>query len=442
MNNLENMELRISKNGKYFENGGGPFFWLGDTAWLMTQVLNKEECGLYLRNRKEKGFNVIQIDLMHGFNEEKTEKDAGWEKDVRNPKYWEFCDEIIDMAEEMGLYLAILPAWGNMVTDKVLDEEKIVRYGKFLGERYHGKKNIIWVVGGDVRGDAAYPVFCALGKTLKECNPTRLVTFHPFGRTSSDQWFAGEPWMDFHMFQSGHRRYDQISLGAWDDKGKGDNTYGEDNWKYVQQVRRQERTMPVLDAEPSYEGIPHGLHDPKEPYWEDCDVRRYGYWSVFEGACGYTYGHNAIMQFYNDVTKPGAFGVREHWMDALHQEGSGQMRHLKELMERVDFWNGKPAEELLLSGQKERYHRISVFAGEDFIYCYDYMGDMFNLDLQKYQDGRRIAGYWFDPASGTFSYMGDLTGKRNAAVRPPRKAAGQNDWVFAVFYEDGSCFQQ
>ena len=37
MNNLENMELRISKSGKYFENGDGPFFWLGDTAWLMTQ---------------------------------------------------------------------------------------------------------------------------------------------------------------------------------------------------------------------------------------------------------------------------------------------------------------------------------------------------------------------------------------------------------------------
>ena len=38
---------------------------------------------------------------------------------------------------------------------------------------------------------------------------------------------------------------------------------------------------PVLDAEPSYEGIPQGLHDPAQPRWRDCDVRRYGYWSVF-----------------------------------------------------------------------------------------------------------------------------------------------------------------
>ena len=33
-------------------------------------------------------------------------------------------------------------------------------------------------------------------------------------------------------FQSGHRRYDQCNLGAWDDTGNP-SYYGEDNWKYV-----------------------------------------------------------------------------------------------------------------------------------------------------------------------------------------------------------------
>ena len=27
--------LRVSENGKYFMEGDKPFFWLGDTAWLM-----------------------------------------------------------------------------------------------------------------------------------------------------------------------------------------------------------------------------------------------------------------------------------------------------------------------------------------------------------------------------------------------------------------------
>ena len=51
---------------------------------------------------------------------------------------------------------------------------------------------------------------------------------------------------------------------------------------------------PVLDGEPSYEGIPHGLHDTTLPRWKAKDVRRYGYWSVFAGAADYTYGDNAV----------------------------------------------------------------------------------------------------------------------------------------------------
>lgn len=52
--------LGVSKNGKYLVNGEEPFFGLGDTAWLLFQKLSLEEAYVYLRNRKEKGYNVIQ----------------------------------------------------------------------------------------------------------------------------------------------------------------------------------------------------------------------------------------------------------------------------------------------------------------------------------------------------------------------------------------------
>ena len=32
------------------------------------------------------------------------------------------------------------------------------------------------------------------------------------------------------------------------------------------------------------EDIPKGLHDPNEERWQDYDVRRYAYWSVFAGS--------------------------------------------------------------------------------------------------------------------------------------------------------------
>src|SRR5687768_13312181 len=106
------------------------------------------------------------------------------------------------------------------------------------------------------------------------------------------------------MFQSGHRRYDQDN-----ESGKG-----EDNWRYVDEDLRKDPPKPTIDGEPSYEGIPQGLHDQKEPLWTDKDARRYAYWSVFTGAFGHTYGHSAIMQMFKPEQSKGAYGNSKSWI--------------------------------------------------------------------------------------------------------------------------------
>jgi len=56
--------LKVSENGRFlkYENGK-PFFWPGDTGWLLYEKLNREEAERYLSDRSEKGFNVIQVML-------------------------------------------------------------------------------------------------------------------------------------------------------------------------------------------------------------------------------------------------------------------------------------------------------------------------------------------------------------------------------------------
>ena len=174
-----------------------------------------------------------------------------------------------------------------------------------------------------MRGDVGYDVFCLEGEILKSYNPERIIAYHPFGRTSSSLWFHNEPWLDMNLFQSGHRRYDQASLGEWDDNAERETFFGEDNWKYVDRDLSYETVKPTLDAEPSYEGIPQGLHNPRNPYWEEWDVRRYAYWSVFAGAAGHTYGSNSIMQF-TMISMSGAlmvcvsFGKMQCTIQAVH----------------------------------------------------------------------------------------------------------------------------
>lgn len=422
--------LRVSENGRYLMQGDKPFFWLGDTAWLMLQKLDEQQLRTYLRNRREKGYNVIQTVLVHIFTGNGSSLAPGI-KDVREPSYWDFVDRALDMAEEMGLYLGLLPAWGSMVKEGVLNRDNITRYAEFLGKRFKKRSNIIWILGGDIRGDDGKEVYPKEADILKRHNPERLITYHPFGRTSSSLWFHNESWLDFNMFQSGHRRYDQASLGEWDDNAGRETFFGEDNWRYVERDHSHKIRKPTLDAEPSYEGIPQGLHNPRNPYWEEWDVRRYAYWSVFAGAAGHTYGSNAIMQFFMESEGRGSYGVREIWQDAMHHPGAAQMQHLKKLMESIDFVNGNPDDKLLLYGQKERYHRVAVFAGQDYVLCYDYSGDQFLLDLSRYMECPMDA-YWMNPQDGTYSYITTLKGVQKWLASPVARKDKSNDWVLVL----------
>lgn len=424
--------LHVSENKRYLMEGERPFFWLGDTAWLMLQKLDEEDIYKYLRNRKEKGYNVIQTVLIHVLpGKEIMSSLAPGVKDITQKEYWLFVDKILKMAEDMEMYIGLLPAWGSLVKEGILNMENIEEYANFIGKRYQDRKNIIWVLGGDVRGNDGLEVFRKEAEILRSYNPDRMITYHPFGRTSSSLWFHNDEWLDFNMFQSGHRRYDQASLGEWDDNAEKETFFGEDSWRYVARDHGYETMKPTLDAEPSYEGIPQGLHNPRNPYWEEWDVRRYAYWSVFAGAAGHTYGSNAIMQFYEDLSEHGAYGVREIWQDAVHHPGAGQMQYLKALMESVDFMNGKPVDDMLSYGQKERYHRIAVFAGEDYVLCYDYMGDEFMLDLSKYKD-KKMDAYWMDPRNGSYSYIQTITNTPKWLVSPVARKEKANDWVLVL----------
>lgn len=249
----ENGKLQVSKNQRYLCNGEKPFFWLADTAWLMFSRLNLQEAEVYFCNRKEKGYNVIQITLVHEWPQKHIDGAAALINDDfatpdLNGGYWQRVEAMVDLAEEQGLYVALLPTWGGNVAAGHLNMDNVDPYLDFLLERFGNRPNIIWLVGGDVKGDAAPEVFCHIGSRLKKEGNGQLVGFHPFGRTTSSLWFHEEKWLDFNMFQSGHRRYDQTVLGAWDDNGKNPDNYGEDNWKYVDRDRSLTPVKPTVDG--------------------------------------------------------------------------------------------------------------------------------------------------------------------------------------------------
>src|SRR6185436_7056674 len=103
--------------------------------------------------------------------------------------YWDHIDYALDEAAKYGIYLAIIPAWGSLVKSGKLNKDNAVTYIQWIVKRYYNKPNIIWLNGGDIRGDENLDLFNMIGYALKSVDTVHLVGFHPFGRTQSSQWF-------------------------------------------------------------------------------------------------------------------------------------------------------------------------------------------------------------------------------------------------------------
>lgn len=426
----KNGRLEISSNQSFIQHKNGtPFFWLGETGWLLPERTNRDEAAYYLKRCRQAEFNVVQIQVLNGvpsFNAYgQMSHIDGWNFEHIDRKgvygYWDHLDYIVSQAEREGIYIAMVCIWGGLVKAGLLSEKDAVSYGTFLANRYKDAPNIIWVMGGDIQGDIRPEVWHTLATTIKSIDKNHLMTYHPRGRRTSAQWFSKAPWIDFHTFQSGHRCYNQR---------KGDKFYPipegteEDNWMYVDSTWAYSPKKPVIDSEPSYEDIPKGLHDADGPRWKDCDVRRYAYWSVFAGSCGHTYGHNSIMAFLKPGTPIpyGDNGKVKYWYEALKDPGFSQMKYLKRLMLSFPYFERIPDQSLISGKNGTRYNRLIATRGRDYLLVYNYTGREMKIDFRKIE-GKTKRTYWMDAATGSFTAMGDLSNAIHQ-LQPPTKGDG------------------
>ncbi len=428
--------LQVSDNGRFLTKGSGkPFFWLGETAWLLFTKLNREEAIRYLDNRKDKGFTVIQAIVVPSVSSTNAYGDSIFiNQNFTQPAvtsghafndslaydYWDHIDFVIKEAAKRGIYMALVPIWGGNVLSGKVNQQEAHQFAGFLADRYKKDSNIVWINGGDVYGSDSIAVWNSIGQTLNRKDPNHLITFHPRGRMMSSMWFHDQPWLDFNMFQSGHRRYDQDSTKL---------NFGEDNWRYVRLDYNKTPVKPTLDGEPSYEGIPQGLHDTTQPRWQASDLRRYGYWSVFAGACGFTYGDNAVWQMHTPSDQ-GAFGVRQNWYDALNDSGAIQVQYLKKLMLSYPYFSRVP-DSTLVANQGLRYNHLAATRGKKYAMVYTYNGRVMKINMGKIS-GEKVKASWYSPRDGSKNVIGEFPNSGEQSFDPPGEKTDGNDWVLLL----------
>jgi hypothetical protein len=112
--------LAVSENKRFLVTASGqPFFWLGDTAWELFHRLNREEAERYLQNRAKLRFTVIQAVVLAELDGLEDPNPYGErplvDNDPTKPNeaYFAHVDWIVSRANALGMYVGMLPTWGD-----------------------------------------------------------------------------------------------------------------------------------------------------------------------------------------------------------------------------------------------------------------------------------------------------------------------------------------
>ncbi|RFM26409.1 glycoside hydrolase family 140 protein [Deminuibacter soli] len=428
--------LKVSTNGHYLQHTNGQaFFWLGDTGWELFHRLDAAEIKQYLDNRAAKGFNVIQAVALAEFN--------GLRKPNRynqlplvnenpatpNPAYFALIDSTVKWSQQRGLYLALLPAWGDKVTPHwgdgpvVFDSINAYTYGRWLGNRYKNNTNIIWILGGDrpaVKDSNDWrPIWRAMAKGILDGTANQcLIAYHPWGGSNStSQWIHKESWLDVNMFQSGHGGGHDVPC-----------------WELVARDRQLTPAKPTLDAEPNYEDHPVNpwpKWNPDNGYYRDYDVRKQLYRSVFAGACGVTYGHHAVWQFMSAREEAVNYPDRG-WMNAMDRPGAVQAGYLRRLMESHTQLNRIPDSSLLLTPNGRGGEHMEACRDEAGTYAMVYLpiGRKIAVNTQSIKSAQ-LSCAWFNPRTAQTQAAGTMPNTGTVTIEPPVTGVGY-DWVLVI----------
>lgn len=449
-------QLKVGPTNRYLQKAdGSSFLWLGDTAWELFHKLNRKEATEYLQNRAEKGFTIIQAVVLAENDGLRTPNPYGdvpfadLDPTKPNEAYFKHVDFIVNKAEELGLYIGMLPTWGDKVFSEnagagpvVFNQENAGIFGQYLGERYKNKP-IVWVLGGDrnIANMEVFNIWRSMAEGIQTGDEGRnLITYHPRGTATSAFWFHNEPWLDFNMYQSGHERFNRVY------------TYAEDMYML-------HPVKPFIDGEPAYEDIavrfwefmdfskysrervPDGVLDEqgliadkshfKKGFITDFDVRVHAYWNFLAGACGYTYGNNAIWQMY----KPGgeiAIPALTGWREAMDRPGAQDMSHVRALFESRPFNLLIPDQSLVFGVNREDNQHIRAGGSKDNSYAFIYlaMGQDVQVVMDKFE-GEEVIAWWFNPRNGKAEKIDEFKGSGIQTFSPPTNGK-TNDWLLVI----------
>jgi len=396
--------LRVGPDHRHLvDQSGAAFLIQGDAGWSLISGLTKEEAEKYLEARRRQGFNSIIVNLIeHKFRgpvNRYGEAPFSTPGDFSTPneKYFAHADWVIRKAQEKGLQIFLAPIYlGYIGTEEGWIDELVANgpqkardWGRYVGKRYRGIDNIVWIIGGDRNPDNAREDVNAVAQGIKETDDRHLLTAHCHPENSAIDQYRSDGWLDVNDTY----------------------TYGIVHDMLIRDYNRQP-VMPFFLIESTYEG---------EHNASQVQIRRQAYWAVLSGGTGQFMGNRPMWLF-----DPG-------WEAALDSVGAKDMQRLGSLFHTRPWYDLIPDQkhEVVVDGLGEfrglDYLTAARTADGGTVLAYLPTARPFQVDMGKIS-GKLAVTWWFNPRTGKATSVGRFATTGEKTFNPP----GDGDWVLVL----------
>jgi hypothetical protein len=435
--------LKASSNGRYLvDQNNRPFRIHGDSAQSLIVNLTYAEAEIYLSNRQAKGVNAVNINLLeHKYGARAPANRNGdppftTPRDFSTPNeaYFAFADSIIDLIASKGMLVSLaylyLGAHGNdegwwaELTNGTNTQAVCYNFGRYLGNRYKNRKNILWVIGADYfppRGSEGETRLHKILEGVKSAGATQL---------QAGDWSAPCLSTDEAAFASA------MDLNAVYTYGPGNNgvTYAE--------ARRGYSHSPAIPAYLKETGYEAEGWIPGDP----ASVRKYEYWAMLSGCtAGGFYGHRDVWGFATRSWWSGFPFGHQRWQVSLEAIGALDWQRLGQLLDSV------PAHNLVPSGLAGMRTLITsgggTLGGSDYVaaaatpdgkvllaYVPPTGTGSRSITVDMAAMGASARARWFNPTSGAYTSIAPSIANAGTHqfTTPGNNGASANDWVLVV----------
>ena len=424
--------ITLSANGKYLVNSstGKPVFVVGDDAFDLAVMLNSAQITTYLNDRASRGFNAIWVAAAdNGYQTSPPMNYYGFSPfdgpDFTNEdaNYWANVDSVVSQASSLGLTVFLNPFFpgngsepGYLTSVTGSSDAVMSAYGTWIGNRYKGYNNIVWLLGGDSIPSTAglYQKLNDVGAAIAAADPNHLVTLEACQRCVTNGYNSVQAFQAVPM-----------TVPSWLSV----------NWAYpyytggtiittVQQAYNQAPLLPPLCGEDDYEGEA-GLSEPS--------VRFMQYAEILSGCyVGRIFGNGAIWNF---NSPNGGFGPTPTWQSELSSPGSVSQQYQGRLFSSREHWLLVPDinHAVVTAGYGSGLTVTTAARTSDgqTIIAYIPNGNATTITVAMNQitsSTNTVQGWWFNPTTAATTNMGTFPNSGTQNFTPP----DSNDWVLVL----------